>query len=181
MTRLGRSAMPSSSRLSPALAWRRSRHLSFIAKPPSMMASEDPMEAAPAASGPLPSAWSRSASMATHRPSNLATLGYSSASTALTWAALNITFSASGSIQVVTKDARLRRGLASCPRSSSMSCCAVRAGISRSGSFHLGMGSASARWANAGASASWASGPQHPAVRPLPMPPGLDSTVAWWR
>ena len=70
-----------------------------------MIASEEPWVRAPVVS---PGAWKRSASMRMQRCSISAEIGYSAWSMKLRWRFSAIIRCASGSIQVVTKVARLR-------------------------------------------------------------------------
>jgi hypothetical protein len=105
---------------SPAFA----RHRQLIARPASITASLDPTVDAPIAvegsSSRSPSAWNRSATIDTHRDSIAAVIGYSSLSIMFLSNVSAISFSASGSIHVVTKVARLRRELPSSISSSWM-------------------------------------------------------------
>ena len=85
------------------------------------MASDEPMVEVPTASSPVASAWYRSAMMLTHRRSSTDVTGYSSWSMKFLEMASSIRSFASGSIQVVTKLARLSTGLPSSSSSSWMS------------------------------------------------------------
>ncbi|SLD50054.1 Uncharacterised protein [Mycobacteroides abscessus subsp. massiliense] len=89
-----------------------------------MTASLDPMVDTPTAedgsSVDKLSAWNRSATMATHRDSIAAVAGYSSLSIMFLSNVSAISFSASGSIHVVTKVAKFSRELPSSISSSWM-------------------------------------------------------------
>ena len=89
-----------------------------------MTASLDPMVDTPmavaASSSSRFSAWNRSATMATQRASMAAVAGYSSLSIMFLSKVSAISFSASGSIHVVTKVARFSRELPSSISSSWM-------------------------------------------------------------
>ena len=93
----------------PAASWR-SRHFHFSDSAPSMIASEEPWVRAPVVS---PGALKRSASMRMQRCSISAVRGYSAWSMKLRWRFSAMICCASGSIQVVTKVARLRSGMPS--------------------------------------------------------------------
>ena len=98
-------------------ASRRVRQFHFIASPPSMTASLEPIVEAPTASPSL-GALNRCATMFTQRRSISAVCGYSSLSIMFLSNASAMSLSASGSIHVVTNVARFRRELPS-SRSSS--------------------------------------------------------------
>ena len=99
----------------PAASWRaRQRH--FIARPPSITASLEPIVDTPTAS-PSVGALKRSATMFTQRRSISAVCGYSSLSIMFLSNVSAISRSASGSIHVVTNVAMFSRELPS--RSSS--------------------------------------------------------------
>ena len=98
-------------------ASRRARQFHFIASPPSMTASLEPIVEAPTAS-PSSGALNRCATMFTQRRSISAVCGYSSLSIMFLSNASAMSLSASGSIHVVTNVARFRRELPS-SRSSS--------------------------------------------------------------
>ena len=102
----------------------RSFHRHFSASPPSITASDDPMVEAPiaveASSSSRFSAWKRSATIAIQRLSIAAVAGYSSLSIMFLSNVSAISFSASGSIQVVTNVARFSRELPSSINSSWM-------------------------------------------------------------
>ena len=97
---------------------RRSRHFHFSDSAPSMIASEEPWVRAPVVS---PGAWNRFASMRMQRCSISAVCGYSAWSMKLRWRFSAMIRCASGSIHVVTNVARLRIGMPSRTRSSSIS------------------------------------------------------------
>lgn len=100
------------------------RHRHFIASPPNITASLDPMVDTPQAlygsASFRPSAWNRSATMHTQRCSMAAVAGYSSLSIMFLSNVSAINRPASGSIQVVTKVARFSRELPSSISSSWM-------------------------------------------------------------
>ena len=96
-------------------ASRRSRHFHFSDSAPSMIASEEPWVRVPVVS---PGAWKRSASIRMQRCSISAVCGYSAWSMKLRCRFSSMTRCASGSIQVVTKVARLRSGMPSTASSS---------------------------------------------------------------
>ena len=96
-------------------ASRRWRHFHFSDSAPSMIASEDPWVLVPVVS---PGAWKSSASIRMHRCWIANVCGYSAWSMKFRWRLSSITRRASGSIQVVTKVARLRSGMPSTASSS---------------------------------------------------------------
>ena len=101
-----------------------SRHRHFSARPASITASLDPTVDTPMAvdgsSSRRSSAWNRSATMQTQRCSIAAVAGYSSLSIMFLSNVSAISFSACGSIQVVTNVARFSRLLPSSINSSWM-------------------------------------------------------------
>ena len=96
----------------------RLRHRHFNASPASMMASDEPMVDTPT---PSSGAWKSRDTMLMQRFSISAVCGYSSLSIMFLAKHSVISFSAWGSIQVVTKVARLSRALPSSSSSSWMS------------------------------------------------------------
>ena len=100
-----------------------------------MIASDEPWVRAPVVS---PGAWNRSASIRMQRCSISAVRGYSAWSMKLRCRFAAMIRCASGSIQVVTKVARLRAGSPSSARSSATSRIASAAGMPVSGNSRLG-------------------------------------------
>jgi hypothetical protein len=117
----------------------------FRASPPSITASEEPTvdtpTALPASSSRRFSAWNKSATIDTQRDSIAAVAGYSSLSIMFLSKVSAISFSASGSIQVVTKVARFSRELPSSISSSWMNRYAAAGSMASSGSRSDGIGS----------------------------------------
>ena len=141
--RFGRSVDPPSAR-------RRVRQFHFSDNPPSMIASDEPCVRAPVVS---PGAWKRSASIRMHRCSISAVRGYSAWSMKLRCRFSAMMRWASGSIQVVTKVARLRPGSPSSARSSATSRMASTAVIPASGNSRLGTSWVAKRLPNSAAAA----------------------------
>jgi hypothetical protein len=110
---------------------RRSRHFHFSDSAPSMIASDDPCVRAPVVS---PGAWNKSAIMRMQRCSISAVCGYSAWSMKLRCRFSAMIRWASGSIQVVTKVARLRCGIPSRTSSSPINRIASIARMPYSGS-----------------------------------------------
>src|SRR5215211_7199718 len=130
MTMLGRSVLFPAARL--LCCQRRLR-----ARPPSMAASLEPVVEQPVASSVL-GEFQRRLSMLTQRISSSAVCGYSSLSIMFLSRHSAISFSACGSIHVVTNVARFRRALPSSMSSSWMISYAMSAAIGRSGIRCLG-------------------------------------------
>ena len=105
-----------------------------------MIASEEPWVRAPVVS---PGALKRSASIRTQRCSISAEIGYSAWSMKLRWRLAAISRCASGSIQVVTKVARLRAGSPSSSSSSPTRRIASIADIPLAGNSRSGASSVS--------------------------------------
>jgi hypothetical protein len=117
------------------------------------MASEDPWVRAPVV---LPGAWKRSASIRMQRCSISAVRGYSAWSMKFRCRFAAMIRCASGSIQVVTKVARLRAGSPSSARSSDTRRKASVADIPFSGNSRVGTSRVRNRLPNSSASASLA-------------------------
>ena len=111
-------------------ASRRWRHFHFSDRAPSMIASEEPCVLVPVVS---PGAWKSSASIRMQRCWIAKVWGYSAWSMKLRWRLSSITRRASGSIQVVTKVARLRSGIPSTASSSPTRRIAAMGAIGSSG------------------------------------------------
>src|SRR5262249_10428055 len=101
-------------------AWRRCCHRRLSASPPSIAASLEPVVEQPTASPLSPGAFQRLLRMLTQRTSIAAVCGYSSLSIMFLSKHSDISLSACGSIQVLTKVARLSRALPSSINSSWM-------------------------------------------------------------
>ena len=110
-----------------------------------MIASEEPWVRHPVVS---PGAWKRSASIRTQRCSISAEIGYSAWSMKLVCRFSVMSRCASGSIQVVTKVARLRCGSPSMARSSSTRRIASTGRMPPSGKYFDGAGSVRNRLPN---------------------------------